>query len=393
MARLTDNDVASLIERLSGYQAPLEQPTLARPALQSSELNRPGKLEEVRARLQALAGEGSLGPLLTQRLAVYLGKPVRCTSGEVPDVSGDGPVYVAEADGVRLCVRLDALLASAIVDAMIGGDGDAPKVGYGSKVARTAAGGVTQIMRVMAQALQLPEPSPAVLDQQAVIELSGHVGGELSVAMHDYGWQAWIGEPIAASASGHIESAEPLVPRPPATKHHQVPALEGGSVEAALERARQGLEEMMGRGVAFEAIQTETLNTPRVPDGWLGMSVTSRGGGTIVLAVNRLTEFVLLKSTLGTDVTLEAGGILVETGAEVILRGALAAFAVELAGAPDDIHHIIRLSDNAVLAELPHQSIVHRVVCGSHSGVLRWLVPEQMLLHRANALGLATEKH
>src|SRR6202011_891758 len=150
-----------------------------------------------------------------------------------------------------------------------------------------------------------------------------------------------------------------------------------GSIEAALERARQGLEEMLGRGVAFESVQTETLTAPRVPLGWLGMSLTPRGGPTIVLAVNPATEVALVRSALAADLALEAGGVLMETGAEVILRGALVAFAAELSGGSDEIHHIVRLSDNAVLAELPLTSVVHRVVCDSHSGVLRWLVPER----------------
>jgi hypothetical protein len=134
---------------------------------------------------------------------------------------------------------------------------------------------------------------------------------------------------------------------------------------------------MLGRGVDFETLQTETLTAPRVPLGWLGMSLTPRGGGTIVLAVNRETEVALVRSALAADIALEAGGVLMETGAEVILRGALVAFAAELSGGLDEIHHVVRLSDNAVLAEVPHQSIVHRVVSDSYSGVLRWLIPER----------------
>jgi hypothetical protein len=292
---------------------------------------------------------------------------------------GEGPFYKAHANGVQLWVQLDTLLASALADAMIGGDGDAPKVGYGSKVARTAAGAVTEMLGVIAQALQLPEPTRAALEPGPHLESKATAGGGFSVAMRDYSWQAGILESALPQTADYIEPMEPLkapVPAAPATVFG-VQAAAAGSIEAALERARQGLEEMLGRGVAFESVQTETLTAPRVPLGWLGISLTPRGGRTIVLAVNRATEVALVRSALAADLALEAGGVLMETGAEVILRGALVAFAAELSGGSDEIHHIVRLSDNAVLAELPHMSVVHRVVCDSHSGVLRWLVPER----------------
>ena len=381
MARLSDHDVTSLIDRLRGAPAPLERPASGRPSSPSNENEneRSPRTQEARRRLHALSSDGSLGPLLTQRLAAYLGKPVRCTSGDAPGLSDGGPLYIAETNGVHLWVQLDALLASALADAMIGGDGDAPKVGYGSKVARTAAGAASEIARVVAQALQLPEPSHAALDPGPRVDSNAIAGGGLSVGMHDYNWQAGIVESALPQTSQHIDVIEPwkipgaAIP----SKVLDAQATGAGSIESALERARQALEEMLGRGVDFESVQTETLTAPRVPLGWLGMSLTPRGGRTIVLAVNRLTEAALVKSALAADAAIETGGVLMETSAEVILRGALVAFAAELSGGVDEIHHIVRLSDNAVLVELPHQSIVHRIVCDSHSGVLRWLIPER----------------
>jgi hypothetical protein len=379
MARLSDHDVTSLIGRLRGEQAPLDRAALGQRSSRSNERDSSLKAQEARERLRVLSSDGSLGPLLTQRLAAYLGKPIRCTSGDIPGLPGEGPFYKAHANGVQLWVQLDTLLASALADAMIGGDGDAPKVGYGSKVARTAAGAVTEMLGVIAQALQLPEPTRAALEPGPHLESKATAGGGFSVAMRDYSWQAGILESALPQTADYIEPMEPLkapVPAAPATVFG-VQAAAAGSIEAALERARQGLEEMLGRGVAFESVQTETLTAPRVPLGWLGISLTPRGGRTIVLAVNRATEVALVRSALAADLALEAGGVLMETGAEVILRGALVAFAAELSGGSDEIHHIVRLSDNAVLAELPHMSVVHRVVCDSHSGVLRWLVPER----------------
>ncbi|HEV2878618.1 MAG TPA: hypothetical protein VGW96_03460, partial [Candidatus Eremiobacteraceae bacterium] len=336
--------------------------------------------------------DGSLGPLITQRLAVYLGKPVRCTSGDGPALSDDSPLYVAQGRDVRVWFRLDALLASAIADAMIGGEGNAPKVGYGSKVARVAAGAVTEMTRVVAAALQLPELSPAEHDQKAVTDLRAAAGGTLSVATHNYGWQAGIS--VAAPATSETisvvsasPSAAPVAAHPVTSPHS--PA----GIEVALERARERLEEMLGRPVAFESFQMETLVTPRVPQGWPRMSLTARGEGAVVLALSRQTEAALVRSALGADASVDAGGILMDTGAEVILRGALFAFAAEIFGTSEELHNIVRLSDSAMLAELPHRSVEHRIACGKESGVLRWLVPEQIFRQRVGtASGFAAEK-
>lgn len=380
--------MTGLIERLSGDSGGAPRSTTA-PSSTSASTN---GTEDANVRLAALSADGSLGPLITQRLAVYLGKPVRCTSGDEPALSCDSPLYVAQGRDVRVWFRLDALLASAIADAMIGGEGNAPKVGYGSKVARVAAGAVTEMTRVVAAALQLPELSPAEHDQKAVTDLRAAAGGTLSVATHNYGWQAGIS--VAAPATSETisvvsasPSAAPVAAHPVTSPHS--PA----GIEVALERARERLEEMLGRPVAFESFQMETLVSPRVPQGWPRMSLTARGEGAVVLALSRQTEAALVRSALGADASVDAGGILMDTGAEVILRGALFAFAAEIFGTSEELHNIVRLSDSAMLAELPHRSVEHRIACGKESGVLRWLVPEQIFRQRVGtASGFAAEK-
>jgi hypothetical protein len=81
-----------------------------------------------------------------------------------------------------------------------------------------------------------------------------------------------------------------------------------------------------------------------------------------------------------------------ETGTEVILRGALTVFAAELSFTPDELHHIERLSDDAMLAEIPHQSVEHRITCARQAGVLHWLVPDLMLRPRVAAGSVTREK-
>ena len=73
------------------------------------------KVTDIQERLRALSRDGSLGPILTQRLAAYLGRPVRCSSGEttasllatvreggvIVTIAGAAPEEAASARGVR----------------------------------------------------------------------------------------------------------------------------------------------------------------------------------------------------------------------------------------------------------------------------------------------------
>ncbi|HEV2037698.1 MAG TPA: hypothetical protein VGQ96_03740 [Candidatus Eremiobacteraceae bacterium] len=386
MARLTDQDVAGLIARLEG-----SKPDRTRPAPADSRLASATSADTIEAqlRLRELSSNGSLGPLITQRLATYLGRPVRCTSAETLTFSDDGPLYVAQTSGWRVWVRLQALLASAIADAMIGGDGEAPKVGYGSKVARVAAGAATEMMHVIVSALHIPEPvSAAAIDATREEAVTAAAGGTVSVATHEYGWQAGIelAQPSASATSAQVLPTTP--PVSPSAYPRQPAAEPAGGLTAALERARRQLDEMLGETVTFETPETVMLTKPRIPEGWLRLSLGSRGGGAIVLAIDRQTTATLVNSALRTDVaSTQGGGTLVEAGAEVIVRATLQAFATELSGTPEELHHTERLSHDAMLAELPHVSVEHRITCGSRVGTMRWLIPERILKARTSMAG------
>ncbi len=386
MARLTDQDVAGLIARLEGSKPDRAwaAPADARAASATS-----AEAIEAQLRLRELSSSGSLGPLITQRLATYLGRPLRCTSAETLTFSDDGPLYVAQTGGLQVWVRLQALLASAIADAMIGGDGEAPKVGYGPKVARVAAGAATEMMQAILNALHLSGPVSAVaIDATREGTFTAAAGGTVAVATREYGWQAGIelGQPTESARSAPVLPATP--PVSPSAYPRQPAAEPAGGLTAALERARRQLDEMLGETVTFETPETVMLTKPRIPEGWLRLSLGSRGGGAIVLAIDRQTTATLVNSALRADVAgTHGGGILVEAGAEVIVRATLHAFATELSGTPEELHHTERLSHDAMLAELPHVSVEHRITCGSRIGTLRWLIPERILKARTSAAG------
>jgi hypothetical protein len=379
MARLSDADVDQLVASLSG--SPEAQASASAHA--GSDVARPPfadtGLVTTRAaqRLLELSADGSLGPLLTQKLAAYLNRPLRCTSGDGPELTGDSARYLAQADGIRYWVRLESLLASAIADATIGGEGEAPKVGYGPKVARLAAGAVLEIVRVIAAALGLPEPVAAELDREWPETPPVLAGGRLSVAAQDYVWQAGLVSMERPAPQNLSRRSELTPPRPSV-------AAKGNDLEVALECVRRQLEEMAREAVTFGAIQRVAMAAPRVPQAWLRMSLRARAGGAIVLAVDRETAASLVNCALRADVVSANGsGALMQAGAEVILRDALQALAGELSDGLDEPYHILPLSDEAILATLPHQSVEHGFTCGARSGVLRWLVPDRLLSRRA----------
>jgi len=377
VARLTDRDVARLVERLATEQ-PFERAPAIGPARQENAM---ATNETASGRLRELSLEGSLGPLLTQRLASYLGKPVRCTSGGTARPSSDGPLYVARGDGVTLWLRMDTLLASALADAMIGGEGDAPKVGFGTKVARVAAGAAAEMMRAIAAALGLSQLSRVELDREPPGDLITCAGGGLLVATQEYAWEAGVsGVPARTRPEGRRwrEGAPPSPPAPPAQR--TTAAGESLGFDEALERARQQLEATLGAAVIFDSLSVSELQHPQLPQGWLRASLASRGGGAIVLAVDRQTAATLVNGALHADIVAAGeGGMLIEVGSEVIVHAVLRAFGDALGSTPDELHHIVRLSDDAILADLAHRSVEHRVTCRGREGMMRWLVPQRMV--------------
>ncbi len=388
MARLSDADVDHLIAALADERLSSLAP---RPAQPSAANVNPDRAAIATRRLHELSADGSLGPLLTQRLAAYLNRPLRCTSGNAAPLSGEVAAYGGSADGLRFWVRLESLLVSSIADAMIGGEGDAPKVGYGPKVARLAAGAALEIMRVIAAALRLPEPSAAHLEREGHDEPGAQAGGRLSLTARDYGWQAGLVRmetPMSASRQIATAASPPDSMSPPVARGARGRAPD---LDAALEHARRRMEEMTHDSVALGAVRRVAIAVPRVPPGWLRLSLRARAGGAIILAVDRETAAMLVNCVLHADVmSADAAGALMRSGAEVVLRNTLLAFAQDLAEMIDEPHHMVPLGDEAILASFPHQSIEHSFTCGSRSGVLRWLVPDGLLSERSTGLAPQT---
>ncbi len=334
------------------------------------------EVNDARQRLQSKSGDGSLGPLMTQKAAAYLGMPVRCETGEELHRSIDGPLYVSQTQGMRIWFWMDAMLASTLADAMIGGDGDPSRVGYGTTVAHLAQHVATVLIGTLATALELRDPGPAKLVTAPDKPLVASCAGSLSLAGRAYGWQSGVNEladerPVLTRETTIQPVKEQLPP--------DVGTREVSWYAGALERAERQLSEILRTPVRFNTVQAVTTDAPRMPQGWLRLSLGSRGGGAIVLSIDRQTAAALVSTVLGGDAIVpESGGMLVEAGAEAVARAALHAFAAALTATPDELHNIERLGDDAMLAQSPHESIEHSAAFGPNSGVFRWLVPARM---------------
>ena len=368
MARLSDDDIARLVASLGpqavGTHAPVEPaPATARPAA-AGELHG-HRIEAVRDRLRALSEDGSIGRAVTQRLAGYLGKPVRCTSGTGQRVAGDGPLYRAMVGRVELSLRLDALLASALADAMIGGQGEASKVGHGSKTAVVARAAVLEMLRAIASALLLPEP--VMGEGHAGVEPSMQAGGAVTLAMQEHPWQVGV-------AAADIDAAHGA--RTIAPAGHELDERQSSPVTSAFQSASRQLADMVGAPVVFEAFAISALDRARLPHGWLRVGVTSRAGGVIVLAADQTDAAELVNASLGAQIVSgRTRSALLEAGAETLLRAMLVAFAQELEFTPDELHHIVRLGDDAILADQACHGVEHVATWVSRMVRLRWLIP------------------
>jgi hypothetical protein len=304
------------------------------------------------------------------------------------DAADDDIYYTAQGDGVRYWVRIAPLFAGAIGDAMIGGEGNAAKVGFGSKVMLLAAGAITEFFRAIAAAVDLPQPGPAALDREPRRDLAPLASGSLFLGAQSSGWIAGVVEVRVTSTpqfrSVTPESSSPILSDAPLLGSTG----SNGEIEDALESARRCLEQLVRQTVKFDEIKIERLASPRIPAGWVRMSLPIRSGAAALLAVDRQSTAALLNCALGADlVNAEANGSLAQTGAEVILMNAIQAFVAGLPGPPDEPRHTARLTDEAILADLPHRSIEHRFTAGRHSGALHWLIPDTALQSRVIAAG------
>lgn len=365
MARLNDAQVEGLLERLA-VPGGAAVPDLARD------------LEQARRKLSQLSASGALGPLITQQLATYLNRPVRCASSDVVELASERTTYCGRSLGVEFWFAMDSLLAACLADAMIGGEGDPSRVGLGSKAMRVAAGAASQVFAVMAEPLDLVAPTTVELvssfKQNAPLG-----GGTLAVGAHSYHWQIGLNATDAHQAApdifGHLSQAS--VPVGEAPRSTQTASVD---LEASLENARAALERTLRKIVMFDPPHIQQLSAPAMPQGWLRLGVPNQAGGAVILVADEPSGAALLNALLGSKVVDEHNpGVLAQTGAEALLLDMLQAFIVSLPFASEENQRAMRLTDDAILASLPHHALEHGFAVEGMTGRLRWLVPSLRL--------------
>ncbi len=345
MARLSDGQIAQLVHRLN-------QEAQAPPGA------RDGGDELIRAKLAALAGRGDLGPLLAQRLASYLHRPVRATSAGAVPVLVDPITYAARCEST-VWVAIDNVLVASFADAMIGGDGDPAKIGLGRKAARVATGAAAQMIAALSTAAGLAEPSN-IDDEAAAPTLGAPLGGgSLSL---DGGEHAWLfGKRVSSGSSLSQTRVSP----------------DRASLAGALEAARASLARGLRAHVAFGPAQRQRQLRPSIPPGWIRMGLPA-AAGIAVVAIDEQTASAMLSAIAGGGAPLELGA-LARSGAETVAKDALHAFLGALEGTAEQTRHAVRLTDAAILAATPHEAIEHEIDVGGRSGRFRWLAPSDLV--------------
>lgn len=355
VARLTESEVDVLLDQLDpGVHATQSADVVA-----------------LRRKLTALTESGSLAPLIAKALAGYVNRPIRSGTQDAATLGREHSAYVGERNGIAYRLTLDALLVSSLADAMIGGEGEAAKVGSGSKVALVASGAAKSLLGAIASALDVAPPLRVRFEGQ-VSPAGADAGGSLGFGSQMFSWHLSLSVPALAHAPS-VERATPGAPPDRAKARGEL------DVPAALEEARVALEGGLRATVTFEGQRIERLTTA-TPAGWLRLGILIRQGGAIVASVDRPSAAALIDVALGNGAaTGENMAMLAETGVEVLVTGALRAFVAALPQGAAEAEHVMRLGDDAILAALPHHRIVTNFHAGKRTGRLIWLVPSSLL--------------
>jgi hypothetical protein len=359
MARLSDADASRLVERLTEASVVAPRET-------------EGDDEPLRHALGALAASGDLGPLLGHRLAAYLHRPVRCTSGVASETQASRTTYAASAQP-GVWISIDTMLAAAIADAMIGGDGDPARTGVSRRVTRVAANAAAEMLAALSEALGVKtslgveqEPDRATLGPALG-------GGSMIVGSQEFGWFAGLRRAPKAQAIDPQMTAR----RTEREQETAAPVARRGSLAVALEAARAACEHALRTHVAFGDLRARRETPANLPFACinLGMPVPA---GTVVLSIDRRTTSLVLAASTRTDAREDELGALARAGVETIATNVLYAFVDALTGSDANLRHALALTDAAILAAAPHDAIEHEVTIGRDRGTFRWLVPSDL---------------
>jgi len=362
MARLSEGRVAALLERLTQEERPQVSARTADD-------------ERHRRDLSAIATRGDLGPLLAQRLAAYLHRPVGCVSAATAKTMTNPATY-AEMGDSGFWIAFDALLAAAIADAMIGGEGDPARLGVGSKAMGLATSAAAQLLEAIAGVLETPAPK-RVQHTASESGLGAPLGGGvLSLGSREYAFA--IGKKPAQAQHQTQAPAQVRKTRPALPQERELGS-SPGSLGAAFDAARACGERLLGAAFAFGEPHRRRALSAQLPTGWVRMGLAARSG-TVILSVDETTGAHLLRPLVGeVSAQFEGRAPLAQAGVETIVTQLLRAFIATLEGNDEGERRVLALTGDAMLAATPHEAIDHAVEIAGRTGRFIWLVPSALV--------------
>jgi len=424
--RLTDDDATRLANALSGVAGDAQAPRASRDergsaagaddgsAAGADDGSAAGADDGSAARLRSVFADSQsldeLGRTLTLDLASYLNRPVRCSLTQSASPVPNAWRFEAVGPRFRWWLELDAGLACAFADAMIGGDGSG-HMGRGRRVRALAERVAMRMFAAIAAAAHIEAPQSATAippDAGPVVALAG---GQCAVATERFAWQIGMRVPAAIAVEEPLRdpplllntgapAAAAIKPAPVAAAGKSPPATATDSPPAALLSSQAVADTDAVMRAALNAFRTHIEGVLRcriaaaepsisqlagadvstMPPRSLGLALTAGGDGAVVVFLNGEAVAGLSSGAVGAPIpAADPPGEVVLAAAEAIVRDALADAARTLPGIATGVHRIVRLSDSSLPARTPHHAADVAITVGGRTGELQMLVPSWML--------------
>ena len=378
MAKLTDADVRRFVGALERGEAAQAQ---AAPA------------EEIRPPSAHNGSGEAVCSAIERALCTYLDVELRC-SYSANAVIPAHPLCFESKEPERWTLALDAPLAYALSDMMLGGDGKNARPGHPGRLGALLEPLARRILAVAAEAAAQTRDQPWV---------ESLLGGEISCGPTVGNWSiARELRPSGDVVDGRIHPAPeadivhahaPAKPEtaPAQSRTHErilaAPAVSGsrGPLAHAVEAACANLAEITHREAVVETVRVTLVNSPTLPREDLKLALIAGGQGSLVLSADRAAIAVVADAVAGGHVDghadrnaeAQAGAVVVDA-VETALRAAMRGFAENLPGLASGPQRFVRLAESAMPARSPHFAVLAPVRLDDAVATLAWLVPTWM---------------
>jgi len=391
--RLTQEDATRLASALSGVADDVRSGRSSRERSGSEAAADDGSASRLRSVFADSQSLDELGRKLTLDLASYLNRPVRCSLTQPAGLVTDAWRFEAAGSGFRWWLELDAGLACAFADAMIGGDGSG-QMGRGRRVRALAERVAMRMFASIAAAARIDAPQTATAMPADTGPIVALASGSCAVATEQFALQIGMRAPAPKAAEERTHEPPLLLtaappnaaaaePRPPVSRPSNAAPDADAVIRAALDAFRGHVERVLRCSIAAtepSISQRAGTHVASIPSRSLGLALTAGGDGAVVVLLNGEAVAGLSSGAMGAPVpAADVPGEVVLAAAEAIVRDALGDAARVMPGIASGVHSIVRLSDSSLPARTPHHAVDVRITVGGRSGEIQLLVPSWML--------------